>query len=696
MEKEESTFEFLDHLCYVSEHIGFFGSIKNTCADFVVTEIDLSGRLVTEAYHREAEDAIINTNDKKKAHQEQLKKQPVTSKDIDHEVHAGFSGYVNIMSDASSEEIKDFSVEELIQECDADSCNLLNPLLDAAMQKSLNQFAALIKSRWKSQTSEDYQQELSLGLFPDKNERAKIHSVVRQTFPFLLTITKSTELLVKPNLDYKELCQLTSEEEADEFFTFLDAKVENSRFTFHPDACKEHRTSVHHFVSKKFGKLLETKSFSEKDPNGQQKAAITVRFRDRAGTSRKRHRTEDIDKHSVYTAFSLTKENLETMEAISCMSSLLGILPSDFSYAGIKDKKAVTHQAMVVKKVTPESLQQIGSSIERKGMKLYNIRSTNQHLRLGQLTGNHFSIAVRDVKHHSDDDASADIEKRIEEAICNVKMKGFINYYGPQRFGKGHSHEIGLALLKDEMEKAVKLLFTPGDTEDAVNKAKQYFLQTGDPKGSLTLMPDYKVRERMLLRALNRYGMNEEGFVRGWFSIPHSMRIFYTHAYCSKVWNEAASYRFLSYGSKAVEGDLVLCDQRTDEKTLLSDRVHVVTAAEENENVYTIKQVVLPMPGHSIKYPTNKVGQWYREALARDGLQTCQFRIGSLQLNLPGCYRHILKHPHKLSYALHQEKENKTENEDQDSPKQFLKLTFELDSSCYATVCLKEIMKCKF
>ena len=50
-------------------------------------------------------------------------------------------------------------------------------------------------------------------------------------------------------------------------------------------------------------------------------------------------------------AFTLRKENLETLEAISYMAATLGAVPSDFSYAGIKDKRAVTYQAMVVKGV---------------------------------------------------------------------------------------------------------------------------------------------------------------------------------------------------------------------------------------------------------------------------------------------------------------------------------------------------------
>lgn len=44
----------------------------------------------------------------------------------------------------------------------------------------------------------------------------------------------------------------------------------------------------------------------------------------------------------------------ETLEAIHRLSMCLNVQPSAFSYAGIKDKKAVTKQSMVVRGVTPE------------------------------------------------------------------------------------------------------------------------------------------------------------------------------------------------------------------------------------------------------------------------------------------------------------------------------------------------------
>ncbi|XP_074798274.1 pseudouridylate synthase PUS7L isoform X1 [Natator depressus] len=684
-----------------SNHTGFQGSVKTSASDFIVTEIDTLGQLLSESTAK----TLCALGDTPAAPESCCPQSPCRSCPEPPELHREeVLGPFNSPSHAPEEGLSPAkgSTEHMAgtaPEGGHHEAGTLDSLLDESVNELLNQFACNIKDGWDSEHDPAaHPTEFSLGPVLDKRNRADLHSAIRQKFPFLMTVTKSNEIIVKANTDYKQLCQLVSEEEAFDFLKFLDAKLENSKFSFKPDGNKEHRKAVHHFVSQKFGKLVETKSFSVTDLNGQQNVAIIVRFREKS-FSRKRPAADCQEKQDIYTGFTLRKENLETLEAISYLSSELGVLPSDFSYTGIKDKKAITYQAMVVKKVTPERLKEIGSTIEKKGMKVYNIHSVCQHLRLGQLKGNHFDIIVRDLKHQSND-FSADLKERISEAIENVKTKGFVNYYGPQRFGHGQNvqtDQIGLALLNEEMVKAVKLFFTPEDTDDPVNQAKRYFLQSDDAKGTLAMLPEFKVREKMLLRALNRYGLHHEGCTRGWLSIPHSMRIFYVHAYCSKIWNEAASFRFMTYGSKVMEGDLVLSEDNVGENSSLNDRVHVVTAPEESANKYAIRQVVLPMVGHSIKYPNNKVGQWYHERLAKDGLQTCSFRVSALQLNTPGCYRHILKYIHNLSYHFLEDNEKgiKTEEDSHlNESKASLLLSFDLDPSCYATVCLREIMKC--
>ncbi|KAF1438726.1 PUS7L protein, partial [Pygoscelis papua] len=694
----------LPSFSYVTDHTGFCGTIKNSPSDFVVTEIEMPKPFLrdtpAESLQKTSE-APLEQSSPCLQQPKKLRREPPGA------CAGGCGGGAPSPSErdpswagggccASPNETQREGEPEL--KSGLEEAGILDSLLGKPMSELLNKFACDLKDAWDLENNADsITGEFSLGPIPDKKNRADLHGAIRQKFPFLVTVTKDNEVIVKGNADYRELCQLVTEKETSDFFKFLDAKLENSTFSFEPDGNKEHRKVVHHFINRKFGKVLETKSFTVTDVNDQPNMSIMVRFRGKSW-SRKRSAGGFQEKQDLYTAFTLQKENLETLEAIGFLAAELGVLPSDFSYTGIKDKKAITYQPMVVKKVTPERLKEIGSKMEKKGMRIHNIHSACQHLRLGQLKGNRFDIVVRDLKHHSHD-SSADLKERISEAMENVETKGFVNYYGPQRFGQGQNvqtDQIGLALLNENMVKAVKLFFTPEDTDDPVNNTKRYFLQTEDAKGALLMLPEFKVREKMLLRALNRYGVNHEGCTKGWLNIPHSMRIFYVHAYCSKIWNEAASYRLKIYGSKVVEGDLVF-SEGNDESVSLNDKVHAVTAPEESANKYSINQVVLPMVGHSIKYPSNKVGQWYHERLSKDELQMCKFRVSPLQLNIPGCYRPILKNVQNLSYFLEgSEKGIEIEDNHLNESKASLHISFDLDPSCYATVCLREIMKCDF
>ncbi|NWR69771.1 PUS7L protein, partial [Centropus unirufus] len=686
---------------YLTDHTGFQGTIKNSPSDFVVTEIEVPEHSLRDTRAESLQKPMEAPLGPSYPGLPPGVQPPgpcalgadYTRAPRPEEREPSWAGSSCPASPGQNQCEDEPELKSGLEEA-----SVLDSLLGKPMSKLLNKFASDLKDAWDSGSdASSGAGEFPLGPVLDKKTRADLHSAIRQTFPFLVTVTKDNEMIVKGNADYRELCQLVTEKETSDFFKFLDAKLENSTFSFEPDGNKEHRKVVHHFINRKFGKLVETKSFTVTDVNDQQNMSITVRFREKSW-SRKRPAGGFQEKQDIYTAFTLQKENLETLEAISFLAAELGVLPSDFSYTGIKDKKAITYQPMVVKKVTPERLKEIGSKMEKKGMKIHNIHSAFQHLRLGQLKGNHFDIVVRDLKHHSHD-SSAHLKERISEAMESVETKGFVNYYGPQRFGQGQNvqtDQIGLALLNENMVKAVKLFFTPEDTDDPVNNAKRYFLQTEDAKGALMMLPEFKVRERMLLRALNRYGVNHEGCTKGWLNIPHSMRIFYVHAYCSRIWNEATSYRLEKYGSKVVEGDLIFSEENS-ESISLNDKVHVVTAPEESANKYSINQVVLPMVGHSIKYPNNKVGQWYHERLSKDGLQTCKFRVSPLQLNVPGCYRPIVKNVQNLSYFLEGgEKGIETEDNHLNESKVSLCVSFELDSSCYATVCLREIMKCDF
>lgn len=115
------------------------------------------------------------------------------------------------------------------------------------------------------------------------------------------------------------------------------------------------------------------------------------------------------------------------------------------------------------------------------------------------------------------------------------------------------------------------------------------------------------------------------------------------------------------------------------------------------------------MPGNTVKYPENAMGPWFQERLSRDGLGGSRFRVSGLKLNLPGCYRPLLASPRNLRYQLQRtggggevmgesSRRHSRINESSAEDKQdslALMLNFDLDSSCYATICLREIMKCE-
>ncbi|XP_003475901.1 pseudouridylate synthase PUS7L isoform X1 [Cavia porcellus] len=694
MEEDTDYKVWFSSLCFINGHVGFHGTIKSSPSDFIVVEINEHGQLVNKTIDEPVlvSKMLPELNNFAKKPKLSLQNLPLDNKE-ENTLAVCSNGDQNHQSESEKKDTVDGRTCKQKEE----KADVLSSFLDEKTNESLDQFACDIKEKWNSETESIEQfPEFSLGRILDKNQRASLHSAIRQKFPFLITVGKNSEIVVKPNLEFKELCRLVSEEEALDFFKYLDAKKENSKFTFKPDINKAHRKAVHHFVNKKFGNLVETKSFPEQNNNASNpNIVITVRFREKTHKHGKRSVVECQEGKIVHTAFTLRKENLEMFEAVGFLAIKLGVIPSDFSYAGLKDKKAITYQAMVVRKVTPERLKNIEKEIAKKRMNVFNIRSVSDSLRLGQLKGNHFDIIIRNLKNKVND--SANLRERIQEAIENVKTKGFVNYYGPQRFGQGrkvHTDQIGLALLKSEMVKAVKLFLTPEDLEDPVNRAKKFFLQTEDAKGTLSLMPEFKVRERALLEALHRFGMTEEGCIQAWFSFPHSMRIFYIHAYSSKIWNEAVSYRLATYGSKVVEGDLICLDEDIDEY-FPNNKVHLVTEEEAAASTYAIHQVVLPVLGYNTQYPKNKVGQWYREILSRDGLQACRFKVPALKLNVPGCYRHILKHPHNLSYQLMGDLETnvKMQGFHIDETTVSLLISFDLDASCYATVCLREIMK---
>jgi len=243
--------------------------------------------------------------------------------------------------------------------------------------------------------------------------------------------------------------------------------------------------------------------------------------------------------------------------------------------------------------------------------------------------------------------------------------------------------------------------------------------------------------EKLLLTGLKRNG--PKAYLNAFSTLPKTMRLMYVHSYQSFVWNQMASERIELFGyDRPVVGDLVAVDEvitedETDlpenEKSAQDDlinldevlvaeedvaedklayKVKVVTEEDVRANTYHIDQVILPLAGHSVQYPTHKIGDRYREVLRGDGLDPDNLHHKHQEYNLPGSYRKLIVKPRNLEHEVlrYDDYQQPLAQTDLDiltgrppsascpsGKYKALVIRFELPSSCYATMCFRELFK---
>ncbi|KAG7255420.1 hypothetical protein CRUP_006531 [Coryphaenoides rupestris] len=112
-------------------------------------------------------------------------------------------------------------------------------------------------------------------------------------------------------------------------------------------------------------------------------------------------------------------------------------------------------------------------------------------------------------------------------------------------------------------------------------------------------MPVSKARERLMLRALHRYGPPGGGHrgLHARLAQPAPRHEVDVVRCPLRVWNEAVAHRLATLGHAPRQGDLVW-QQQQQQDTGQEDagesnlrQIHVVSAEEEEAGVYTLAQV---------------------------------------------------------------------------------------------------------
>lgn len=136
----------------------------------------------------------------------------------------------------------------------------------------------------------------------------------------------------------------------------------------------------------------------------------------------------DLSGDGEFVAVKIRKTDANTLFVGEKLAEFAGISAKNMSYAGLKDRHAVTEQWFCLHlagKETPDFTQ-----FQLDGVEIIEVTRHNRKIRVGSLAGNHFELLLREVKE------SDDLTARLQQ----IQAVGFPNYFTEQRFGRdGHN-----------------------------------------------------------------------------------------------------------------------------------------------------------------------------------------------------------------------------------------------------------------
>ena len=361
-----------------------------------------------------------------------------------------------------------------------------------------------------------------------------------------------------------------------------------------------------------------------------------------------------------HIVFRAELRDWDTNDFASALSDRLGISRERVSWAGTKDKRAVTRQLFSVKGVDPDALPALdGTDIEVVGR-------AGRPILFGDLAGNAFEIVVRES--HAPDNAASVLADLQEFAGGDAGGTGGLpddettvavpNYFGQQRFGSRRpvTHEVGLAIVREEWKEAVlAYVGNPHEREpEDTQAARAYVDETEDWQGALERLPRALGYERSMCHKLVENseaesasgqssgrsprdgGLTSEDFREAVETLPSNLQTLFVNGAQSYVFNRILSER-LDRGlpfDRPVEGDVV-CFKDSDAPGDLplpdADRIQRVT----EKRLSTVERhcergrafVTAPLVGTETELADGEPGEIERAVLDDVGLEPRDFAL---------------------------------------------------------------------
>ena len=347
---------------------------------------------------------------------------------------------------------------------------------------------------------------------------------------------------------------------------------------------------------------------------------------------------------------TLEKFNTDLNFAIRFMCRGMHLSPKRIGYAGMKDKRAVSSQRISIWNPDYEKVK----NFTNRSLSLRDAEWSDKRVELGDLQGNEFEITLREIELDE-----KETKKRITQCMAEIE-KGIPNFFGQQRFGgvREITHLVGRELVKGNVESAVMLYLTataPEEDEETKN-ARQKLAAARDFADASKFFPPQLRFERAIIHHLCKYPRDFAGSLG---MLPKYLRIMFTHAYQSHLFNRVIAWRLEEgLGLEPVEGDILI------------------------DGIPTA-----PLFGFESEFAQGKMGEIEKRALEEEGIELKDFKLKVLsELSSKGKRKSLALSPKNLRI-----KEVGKDELTDGSTKAVVE--FFLSKGNYATTVIREIMK---
>jgi tRNA pseudouridine13 synthase len=376
----------------------------------------------------------------------------------------------------------------------------------------------------------------------------------------------------------------------------------------------------------------------------------------------------------------VTLHEWDTNDFAGAVSDRLGISRERVSWAGTKDKHAVTTQLFTFEGISPEEVPTL-SNVSTKV-----VGRAGRPILFGDLAGNAFETVIRDAERPEQADVISDQLR----SFAGATDKGVIavpNYFGQQRFGSHRpvTHKVGLAIVRGNWRDAVlAYVGNPSEREpERTRQARAFVDQTHDWAAALDRFPRHLGHERAMLHRLVEDDSTDADFRASLEAIPTNLQQLFVNAAQSYLFNQIVSAR-LERGlpfDRPVAGDVVcFADNDAPEGLVVPEqgrtqrvdesRVQSVTRHCERGRAF----VTAPLVGTETELADGGPGEIERAVLEQAGIQPDDFSLPG-EFDSSGTRRALIV---------------RTSLERDADP---LTLSFSLPRGSYATVVLREFLK---